>query len=289
MLSLPALKEIHQRMKVLAGAVHLPLRSGQWRGEAGSVLGEGTGSSIDFQDQRAYQPGDDPRHINWQATARTGNYTMKLYRREVSPRVDLLFDVSLSMYLTEEKERRAWELCYLCLEGAMRLGGSPRLHVLGASAPEWPVERALAYDWPEAEKAPASFAEQIGRIPLRTGALRVLLSDLLHPGSPEQVLARLVTGKGRAILFAPYCREEATPDWLGNIDFEDCEFAQRDRRRVEPAVLERYHRAYETHFGLWRQQCAKFSAALARVPSAGDCLSALRQEAVRQGCLEIQA
>ncbi|MEJ6642028.1 MAG: DUF58 domain-containing protein [Akkermansiaceae bacterium] len=38
------------------------------------------GSALYFQDHRAYSPGDDPRHINWQAYARTGQYTMKLYR-----------------------------------------------------------------------------------------------------------------------------------------------------------------------------------------------------------------
>ena len=47
--------------------------------------GSGTGSSLDFQDHRAYSPGDDPRHINWQAYARTGSYTMKLFREEVRP------------------------------------------------------------------------------------------------------------------------------------------------------------------------------------------------------------
>ncbi|MFN9663179.1 MAG: DUF58 domain-containing protein, partial [Akkermansiaceae bacterium] len=26
---------------------------------------------MDFQDHRSYSPGDDPRHINWQAYART--------------------------------------------------------------------------------------------------------------------------------------------------------------------------------------------------------------------------
>ena len=62
-------------MKAAASVARLPLRAGMWSGVAGSVLGQGTGSSIDFQDQRQYMPGDDPRHINWQAYARTGNYT----------------------------------------------------------------------------------------------------------------------------------------------------------------------------------------------------------------------
>src|SRR5687767_2026320 len=61
------LPAIHGRMKALAAVARLPLRRGQWSGVTGSVLGQGTGSSIDFQDHRPYLPGDDPRHINWQA------------------------------------------------------------------------------------------------------------------------------------------------------------------------------------------------------------------------------
>ena len=79
------------------------LVSGQWSGTAGNVLGRGTGSSIDFQDHRQYVPGDDPRHINWQAYARTGHYSMKLYREEVTPRIDLVYDVSGSMFLDTAK------------------------------------------------------------------------------------------------------------------------------------------------------------------------------------------
>ena len=67
-----------RRAMVAAARVRLPLRTRVWKGQAGEFLGAGTGSSLDFQDHRTYVPGDDPRHINWQAYARTGHYTMKL-------------------------------------------------------------------------------------------------------------------------------------------------------------------------------------------------------------------
>jgi uncharacterized protein (DUF58 family) len=131
-------------MRATTGALRLPLRGGHWRGSGGTVLGQGTGSSIDFQDQRAYVPGDDPRHINWQATARTGNTTMKLFRQEVTPRVDLLLDLSSSMYLTPAKSQRTWELIYFCIESSLRLGSSLRLHLLGTSPSDLPLQNALA-------------------------------------------------------------------------------------------------------------------------------------------------
>ena len=39
----------------------LPFARQAWRGAAGGWQGSGAGSSIDFQDHRAYVPGDDPR------------------------------------------------------------------------------------------------------------------------------------------------------------------------------------------------------------------------------------
>ena len=185
------LAAIHARMKAVTGVARLPLRSGQWSGTAGSVLGQGTGSSVDFQDQRAYMPGDDPRHINWQAYARSGNYTMKLYRQEVTPKVDILFDASPSMFLTPQKATRTWELLYFCLESALRLGASTRVHALDDESRETPVDRALAYDWPLQEKLTGVMLPSLlERTPLRAGSLRILLSDLLSESPPDRVTVK---------------------------------------------------------------------------------------------------
>ena len=100
------LQSCHARATLLAGRLRLPLRGRVWRGQAGEFAGAGVGSSLDFQDHRAYVPGDDPRHINWQAYARTGQYTMKLFREEVRPVVDILRDVSESMFFDPAKAAR---------------------------------------------------------------------------------------------------------------------------------------------------------------------------------------
>src|SRR5882724_4802165 len=91
-----ALREAH----LAAERCRLPFGRRAWRGGQGNWLGAGVGSSIDFQDHRAYMPGDDPRYIHWAAYARTGQLTMKLYRAEVSPLVDVAVDVSASMSFT---------------------------------------------------------------------------------------------------------------------------------------------------------------------------------------------
>ncbi|MEM1296600.1 MAG: DUF58 domain-containing protein, partial [Verrucomicrobiota bacterium] len=96
-----------RRAEAWADLFKLPLGKRTWRGMTGDFQGSGVGSSLDFQDHRAYAPGDDPRHINWQAYARSGNYTMKLYREEVRPLIDVIFDVSDSMFFEPTKKRRS--------------------------------------------------------------------------------------------------------------------------------------------------------------------------------------
>src|SRR6476659_7507885 len=65
----------------------------------GSRLGRRAGSSIDFQDYREYQPGDDLRFIDWGIYARTDRLSIKLFREEVTPHLDLVLDGSRSMNL----------------------------------------------------------------------------------------------------------------------------------------------------------------------------------------------
>jgi len=290
MIPKPELNAIHLRMKAATGVARLPLRAGALSGVSGSILGQGTGSSIDFEDQRPYLPGDDPRHINWQAYARTGSYTMKLYRQEVTPRVDLIFDASASMFLTESKATRTWELVYFCMESALRVGASLKIHWLNRgteaqslnATTEIPLEQALAHDWPIALHAEKSAISNYC-----AGSLRVLISDLLQDTAPDLVVNSLQHGRGRALILVPFCNEEAHPDWSGNIEFEDCELNTSDCRRVEPDILQRYLRAYQLHFALWREQCSRRGIGMARVASEAEFLAALRVEAVTQGCVEM--
>src|SRR5262245_41532482 len=74
-------------------------------GRVGERLGSGTGSSLEFQDYRPYAPGDDLRHVDWAAYARSELLAIRLYREEVAPRIDLVLDVSRSMAVNEPKLR----------------------------------------------------------------------------------------------------------------------------------------------------------------------------------------
>jgi len=79
----------------------------------GELSGKRTGSSIEYQDRKDYVPGDDVRHIDWRAYARNDKLTIKLYREEICPTVDIIVDTSLSMAVTDAKAIRRMDLTYL--------------------------------------------------------------------------------------------------------------------------------------------------------------------------------
>src|SRR5437588_10116432 len=76
-------------------------------GVAGARQGGRSGSSLEFKEHRDYQPGDDLRHIDWNAYARSDQLTVKLYHEEVNPHLDLVLDGSRSMALEGSAKARA--------------------------------------------------------------------------------------------------------------------------------------------------------------------------------------
>lgn len=283
------LKPIHSRMHTAAQRVRLPLRQQLWQGRSGGWLGAGSGSSVDFQDHRSYYPGDDPRHIDWQAYARTDHYIMKLYREEVSPRVDVVLDASRSMFFEPDKCTRSLELLYFVLESALQSGIALRCVLLAGRTPcELPVAALLAYQCPpRLATVRSDAAPDLTTINWRYGALRVVITDLLFPGQPQPWLATLSAAKGRALLLVPFCRSEARPAWSGNTTFVDCEQRIQRKQKVESGLLQRYRQNYARHFALWQEACTAYGLLLARVPCQGDFFAALQSEAVVRGAVEL--
>lgn len=274
----------------VAEQLRLPLGARAWRGQAGDFRGAGVGSSIDFQDHRDYAPGDDPRHINWQAFARTGQYTMKLYREEVRPLVDLLVDVSASMWAEEEKGRRTAELVYFFVLSAARSGASLRVHLVGDNEVR-PVsqEAVLGHRWLDevGELSGSGEGLALRRAALRPNAIRVLLSDLLFEGEPGGFLGSLHERQGTGLVFAPFTAQEAGPDWQGQYDFIDAELGTRHPHQIGGATLTRYLEAYRRHFAMWEEEGRRHQILLSRVSCSGSLMESLDREAVRLGALEM--
>ena len=76
-------------------------------GTVGLHQGARAGSSLEFKEHRDYEPGDDLRHIDWNAYARSDQLSVKLFREEVTPHVDVVVDASRSMALEASAKAQA--------------------------------------------------------------------------------------------------------------------------------------------------------------------------------------
>ncbi|GAF89863.1 unnamed protein product, partial [marine sediment metagenome] len=175
---------------------------------------------MDFQDHRPYVPGDDPRYINWQAYARTGEYSMKLYREEVRPLVDIVLDGSSSMFFEESKAGRSFGIFMFALESILLNGASARCYIIrGNSVTRLPLEQAVTGgflgDLPEDEDG----FPLLQRACFRGGSLRLVITDCLFPGSKDSLVNTLSSDKGRGIILCPYSDSESVPAWIGNVEF----------------------------------------------------------------------
>jgi uncharacterized protein (DUF58 family) len=63
----------------------------------GGHLARFRGRGMEFDESRVYQPGDDPRYMDWRVTARAGRPHVKLFREERERPVWLLVDQGPSM------------------------------------------------------------------------------------------------------------------------------------------------------------------------------------------------
>lgn len=69
------------------------------------------GFSVEFAEHRPYQPGDEPRYVDWKMLARTDRLTVKQFEEETNLRSMLVLDASRSMHWTGS-ERRLSKLEY---------------------------------------------------------------------------------------------------------------------------------------------------------------------------------
>lgn len=215
-------------------------------GRLGERLGSGTGSSLEFQDYRHYTPGDDLRHVDWAAYARSDALTVRLYREEVAPRVDLVLDISRSMVVTAEKARAYGDLAALLASACTSTEADVRVVTSGASEPRplhrpEEIERLLTCDDAQSVLEGAHLA-------LRRRSLRVVVSDFLFPHDADSLVARLARDGAWLALVQLTLRDEAEPVAEGGWRLIDAE----GRGQLDLALDEEAVRDYRARFSRLR-------------------------------------
>ncbi len=235
-------------------------------GLAGWDLANRPGSSLEFMDHRGYQPGDDLRRIDWAAYARSDRLSVKLYRQEVDPHVDVLLDGSRSMALAETaKARAALGLAAILATAAENAGYAHRLWLAGEAwqpAANGTLSPA-AWDGLDFTFA-GSPAETLHRRPpaLAPRGIRILVSDLLWVGDPPAVLAPLAEGAGTLAVVQVLAEEDLAPAVRGNVRVVDAETGDAREVFVDTDAERRYRRALARHQELWHRAARRSAAVM---------------------------
>ena len=215
-------------------------------GRVGERLGSGTGSSLEFQDYRPYAPGDDLRHVDWAAYARSEVLAVRLYREEVAPRIDLVLDISRSMVVTEEKLRAYGELVGVLACACASTVADSRIITTSAVPPQplhvpEDIERFLTCD------ASLSALEGV-HLPFRRRSLRVVVSDFLFPHDADVLVSRLARDSALLTIVQLTLREEAEPIVEGGRRLVDVE----GRGELDLVIDEAAVRDYRARFSRLR-------------------------------------
>ncbi len=265
------------------------VRPGAVSALAGAYLGARPGVGLTFAELRAYEPGDDVRHLDWNVTARQGRPYVRRFVEERSLTLWLIVDVSASLRFGPEgrsKADRAAQAAALLATAAVRNGDRVGLAMVSdrieTELPPGGGDRHLArvvralVATPTASRR-TDLAVGLGRLGRSTRrALVVVLSDFLPVGSLTPGVWRRAARRHEVLaLRMVEPREEALPD-AGLIDLED---AERGTRRVVDSgsrrVREAYARAADDRRAAFRQWCASIGIAGFDIPTASDPIGPL--------------
>jgi len=238
-------------------------------GLIGSHLGASTGSSLDFMDHREYEPGDDLRRIDWNAYARSDKLTIKLYRDEISPHVDIILDVSRSMALKgTEKARAAMGLSALFAQAACNnnftfatwQAGKICEKIINAS------DRPQAWDGIEFNYEAGCDESFRSQFPgWRNKGIRILISDLLWIGDPHSTMSVLSEGASTVYVVQILAAADVEPEFAGNVRLVDSEDANSREMFIDAVQLARYKQRLSEHQQNWSRSCRQFAAKMTTI------------------------
>jgi uncharacterized protein (DUF58 family) len=216
---------------------------------------------MELHDFRLYHPGDDVRHLDWNAVARTGELVLRVRQDEVSPRLELLFDASRSMAVTPEKAARAREVAELLALLGRRAG----LEVVMLAAGRTPqravgqVERTVLQHLQLDGQEPFDVA--LTRTPpIRPCGVRLVVSDFLFESPPEKLAERWARGAAALFLVQVLDAEDMDPTGGAGARLVDSENGEAIERVLTSSVLDAYADRFQSHQRLWEHAGARVHA-----------------------------
>jgi uncharacterized protein (DUF58 family) len=252
--ALPSAAELERAARILAVRSRREVSSAF----AGGYRSAFRGGGVEFEESRPYAPGDDVRHFDWNALARTGSPYVKRFREERDQTVVLALDVSRSMAFASggrTKAALAAHAAALLAGAAIRAGDRVGLATFAEEMlDELPPERGDARLFPLLRRLARAAAEPAGRTDLgaalaalssrlRRHAVVVVLSDFRDGDERGDELARLARRHEVVAAVVEDPREGELPA-VGTLRIADPERGGPPLLlRTTPALRERYRAA----------------------------------------------
>ncbi|HEX7348483.1 MAG TPA: DUF58 domain-containing protein [Rhodanobacteraceae bacterium] len=206
---------------------------------AGGHASAARGRGMDYAESRAYQPGDDVRHIDWRRTARSGKFHTKLFEADRERGVLIAIDTHATMrfgtrqrFKSVAAARAAAWLAWTAVRGGDRVGALAFGDVRAAIDPQIGARGALAVvgavaEW-DAKAAAASVtgteilsavAQRAERLAPRGGRFWLLSDGWCVDAAARQALARLARRTDVVVVVVADPLEHALPP-AGSYTFE---------------------------------------------------------------------
>ena len=200
------------------------------------------GFSQEFAEYRAYTPGDDLRHVDWNLFARTERCYLKRYRGETNSQLTVLLDASNSMQYTSSPPSKidyarylAAALFYLAIHNQRDAAGlivfdeEVREYIRPSTRPGQ-LARLLAGLEQAIPRAQTDFAKPLQHLQnaLHRRGIAVVISDFYE--KPETIIANLASLRFRGnevILFQVLDPQEIRPAMKGPAILVDLETNHR--------------------------------------------------------------
>ena len=199
--------------------------------------------------------------------------------------MDIIFDVSASMFLTPAKARLSMLLFYFCWHSAQENSAAPiAWQLCGDKTRKLSPDEVLSGNFDMATGKTKSSGLEF--LELRRHSLRIWISDLLFSGDPLHFLQQILTANGLLLVYAPADAAEGQPSWQGNLDMLDVESSSVYRRFVDEQTLQRYLKAYKRHFALWQEQVRKNGALFGHFSAVVSLEEQLRREGLARQLVE---
>lgn len=216
------------------------------------------GSSVEFADFRNYTSGDDFRHIDWNAYARSERLFLKLFMEEQDLLLTIFLDLSQSMDWGQPSKARtarqiAAAFAYLALSSFDRAAIASCSDHLNTFLPPLRGKGSLHRVWDFIANLPAGGTTDLnkslqdyGRY-ARGGGMAVVISDFMSPPGFQDGLKYLQYLKQDVIVLQLLAPDELNPTLNGDLRLVDCESGEAREVTLTPMVLKAYKRKLQQY------------------------------------------